>query len=61
VTIPSPGCPRRRAENAKQEYEAKVGIIGKENAELEKRAQAKDERWQKLKDRLQTVVRRAGD
>jgi colicin import membrane protein len=48
-------------DKAKREHETKVGMIGKERAELEKRAQAEEDRWEKLKERLETALRRAGD
>jgi hypothetical protein len=48
-------------DKAKSEHETKVGVIEKERAELEKRAQAEEDRWEKLKGRLETAVRRAGD
>jgi hypothetical protein len=48
-------------DKAKREHETKVGVIEKERAELEKREQAEKNRWEKLKERLETAVRRAGD
>jgi colicin import membrane protein len=48
-------------DKATRKHETKVGVIEKERAELEKRAQAEEDRWETLKERLETAVRRAGD
>jgi colicin import membrane protein len=48
-------------DKARRENEAKISVIEKERAELEKRAQTGEDRWAKLKGRLKTAVRRAED
>jgi colicin import membrane protein len=48
-------------DKARRQHEAKVSVIEKERAGLEKRAQIEEDRWAKVKGRLETTVRRAGD
>jgi hypothetical protein len=46
---------------AKRAHETKVGVIEKEGARLEKRAQAEEDHWNRLKERLDSTRRQAGD
>jgi colicin import membrane protein len=46
-------------ERAKREHEARAKIIEKDRASLERRSQAEIARWEKQKERLEQVVRRA--
>jgi hypothetical protein len=48
-------------EKAERDHEAKVVAIEKERAAVEKRAQAEDDRWVKMRERLRAAVRKARD
>ena len=45
--------------DARQDHERKQGAIDAERSILEKRSEAEDERWTKLKQKLQAALRRA--
>lgn len=46
-------------EAAKHDHDARVSAIDEERAELDRRREHEDDRWEKLKQRLVTAVRRA--
>jgi hypothetical protein len=46
---------------AEQEHETKVAAIEKERAQVDGRAQAEDDRWDKLRERLRAAVRKVRD
>ena len=48
-------------EEARREHEERASTIETERAALEKRSQAEDARWEKQKQKLQAVLRRARD
>jgi colicin import membrane protein len=47
-------------ERAAREHEKKAAQIGNDLATVQRRADAEEERWEKLKDRLEAAVRKAG-
>lgn len=47
-------------EKAKRDHEQKAAEIEKDLAAVQRRAEAEDERWQELKERLATDLRKAG-
>jgi hypothetical protein len=48
-------------EEAKRDHETKVEEIERDRAELDRRAQAEDARWEKQKEKLEAALRRARD
>jgi hypothetical protein len=48
-------------DNAEKVHEAKIAITEKERAQIDKRAQAENDRWTKLRVRLQDALRKARD
>jgi colicin import membrane protein len=48
-------------EEAKRDHETKVQELERDRAALDRRAQAEDARWEKQKEELETVLRRARD
>jgi hypothetical protein len=49
------------SEEAKRDHETKVEEIERDRAELDRRAQAEDARWEKQKEKLEAALRRARD
>jgi colicin import membrane protein len=47
-------------ETAKRDHEERAAEIDKDLAAVQRRAEAEEERWQELKDRLETELRKAG-
>ena len=51
----------RALEAAKREHETKAKKIERDRAVIEKRSEAEDARWDKQKEKLETVLRKARD
>jgi colicin import membrane protein len=48
-------------DNAEKVHETEIAITQKERAQIDKRAQAENDRWTKLRVRLQDALRKARD
>jgi colicin import membrane protein len=53
------GKARAALDQARREHEEKVSAIEAERAALDERAQAEDNRWEKQREKLNAVLRRA--
>jgi len=51
----------RALEEATRVHEAKIKDIDKDRADVDKRSQAEDTRWERQKEKLETALRRARD
>jgi colicin import membrane protein len=49
----------RALEDSRREHDARAALIEKDRVSIERRAEAEEERWQKLKSRLETALRKA--